>query len=74
MVDILGMIHSEWTSEDDIYVQAVTGLNQDILDLRPAAAPLRSFFLSLEIHWFPYTKLSPLILYKETGTEESNFW
>ena len=34
------------TSEDDIYVQAVTGLNQDIL----------------EIHWFTYTKLSLIYL------------
>ena len=36
------VVYFRRTLEDDICAQAVTGLNEDILDRRPAAAPLRS--------------------------------
>ena len=32
--DLWGMVHFEWTSEDDIYVQAVMRLILDILELK----------------------------------------
>ena len=60
-----GILWYRGTSEDDMYVQAVTGFNYDILDLRPKKLPISPFW---------YSRNLGVVLYEWTLEDDIHVW